>query len=94
MNLMKLKNWKKEFYKRLNEDWFVKDGVVSRGVKQFMKDFGNALLDELEMEEEKISKKDWTLQNLLTSVAELKKLTNQTKRQINYKIKSLRKLLK
>lgn len=81
---MKFKDWENIF-----DDpsfWADLSPIQKKGIKKFIKEFGNTLLDELKMEEEKISKKDWTLQNLLTSV--------QTKKQINLKIKSLRELLK
>ena len=90
MNLMKLKNWKKEFYKRLNEDWFVKDGVVSRGVKQFIKDFGNDLLDELKSET--THKYCDAYEHGISCQKEMG--ADEQKRKTNLKIKSLRELLK
>ncbi len=44
---------------------------------------------EIVGEDKKITEKDWTLQNMLTSVGELKRMINQAKQEIREGIKKL-----
>ncbi len=85
-----------ELYKFTEKEGFDPDRFYSFTKKALKAQRENMIneLERLKIQERKITKKDETLQNMLTSVAELKILENQIIIKSNIKISNLIKALK